>query len=174
MAFLIAMASCLLVIGAFLWLKPSKRDQHLAHLRTRAITQGFLISSVKLPDTSEHGRVNQLHRIETLYRLSLEIDTDVEQVAQQALRFTVQRTSGESGIYLPESWVWQERHNIDHSLYAIIAEYLAQLPEDISAVLVSQAFVGLVWSENTQRIDLPNILEQLQQLASACGLTLLR
>ncbi|TXR53431.1 hypothetical protein [Reinekea thalattae] len=173
MDLLIAICSSLLVIGAFLWLKPSKRDQHLAQLRSSAIAQGFLIGSIKLPDTSEYGRVNQRNSIETLYRLALEVDPQANDSPHDRLAFTILRTSGESGIYLPNGWAWQQRQNVTETHYQRLAQRLAKVPEEVTALVVNDAFVGLVWNENTKEVSLQQLAELLSQLAADCDLVLI-
>jgi hypothetical protein len=164
MASLIAILSILLVAGAFMWIQPSKRDKQLAKLRSSALTQGFLIGSIKLPDTTEHGRVNDRFTIETIYQVSLQTEK------QHEMEFTVLRTSGENGIYLPEGWAWNKRNHLSESIYTAIAEFLVTLPASVTAVMVSKASIGIVWDEKDPELSLEQLRVLLNSIASFCNL----
>ena len=75
MAIWLPILAVLLLVGSFMWLKPSPRDQFLAKLRSRALAQGFSLGSLRVPDTSAHGRVNQRFQIVTLYQLPVQLST---------------------------------------------------------------------------------------------------
>lgn len=163
MAPLIAILSVFVVAGAFMWMQPSKRDKHLSKLRSSAITNGFLIGSIKLPDTSEYGRVNQVFQIQTLYQRSLEIQEETE------MSFTALRTTGEHGIYLPEGWDWNHRKNLQESQYQSIAAFLKELPQSVSAIVLTKNTVGLVWDEKDPDMTLEQIKSLLIQAAESTG-----
>lgn len=164
MASIIAVLSILVVAGAFMWMQPSKRDKHLAQLRSGALTQGFLIGSVKLPDTSENGRVNNRFNIQTIYQIALKMDTENQ------LEFTAMRTSGESGIYLPDGWSWYKRSNLSEPLYSSVSAFLLSLPDSVTALVVSKASVGLVWDERDPELNLDKIKAMLHAVAQFCQL----
>lgn len=164
MASIIAVLSILVVAGAFMWLQPSARDKYLARLRSEAITSGFLIGSIRLPDTSEYGRVKSLYRIETLYQLSIELIDD-DNVA-----FTVVRTSGESGAFLPDGWTWEHRASMNQSVYQAVSALLVNLPLSVEAVVVKKDTVGLVWDEKSPELTLDWIKTKLTAVASICSL----
>lgn len=149
----------LVVAGAFMWLRPSQRDQYLAKLRSDALINGLKISSLKVPDTSEYGRVENLKAIVTLYEQTLEFD-------ERALcRFTVIRTTGEAGVYLPEGWLWQERQALNDNQYDYIAKWLVALPTSVSAVHLDASSVGVSWDEKDPEISFQRLKDWLNQLS---------
>ena len=164
MASIIAVLSILVVAGAFMWMQPSKRDKRLAKLRSGALTQGFLVGSVKLPDTTEHGRVNNRFEIQTIYQIALKLE------AQSQLEFTALRSTGESGIYLPDGWAWNKRSNVPESIYTALSTFLAGLPESVTALVVSKTAIGLVWDEKDPQLTLEQIKSMLHDVAGFCDL----
>lgn len=149
----------LIVAGAFMWLKPSKRDQHLAKLRADALASGLKISSLKIPDTTEYGRVKQLNRIVTLYEMPLRLDK------QRLSRFTLIRTSADSGVFLPEGWAWHERNELSEADYDFLHSWLAQLPAGVEAVHLGADSVGLSWDEFDTDISFDHLGQWQQHIA---------
>ncbi|WP_320822559.1 hypothetical protein [Reinekea sp.] len=131
----------LFIIGSFMWLKPSPRDQFLAKLRSRALTQGFRLGSLRVPDTSDYGRVKARFQMVTLYTLPLQL------AAGPSARFTVLRTTGEAGTYLPEGWAWDEREGLSETQYEQLHRVLTSLPVSIQLISLSSDSIGLNWDE---------------------------
>jgi len=159
MSFLFFMLPVLIVAGAFLWLKPSPRDQFLAKLRSGALQQGFKISSLKVPDLSEFGRVNNKYEIVTLYEKGLRLENG------SLPQFTVVRTSGECGAYLPEGWAWDKRIHLNEAQYVLIADKLAKLPQSISVVCLMNESVAVSWDEKDPNITFEILNTELSKLA---------
>jgi len=159
MAAVIAVLATFVVAGAFLWLKPSPRDQHLAKLRSDALIQGFRIASLRIPDTSEYGRVNNQYKIVTVYQVStvLHEGTDLE--------FTVLRTTGESGAYLPTGWCWDRRTDLTEHHYQQIAEVLAKLPLSIDVISLSSDSIALSWDEKDPNLTFDELKKTLKHIA---------
>lgn len=163
MSFLFFIVPVLIVAGAFLWLKPSPRDQYLAKLRSNALVQGFRISSLKVPDLSEFGRVNDKKEIVTLYEKGLQLEKD------SLPRFTVLRTTGESGVFLPDGWAWDIRTNLQDEHYRVIASTIAILPSSVSLLSLMGAAVAVSWDEKDQEVTFDLLNEILAKLAQQFG-----
>lgn len=163
MGILIVLLPLLIVMGAFMWLRPSRSDQRLAQLRNTAINQGFRLGSLKVSDTSEEGRVRGKKSIVTLYQLSVELIKD------DRLFLTVLRSSGESGAYLPEGWVWDHREGMTEHQYEQLHSLLASLPENVRVFNVSQGLIGLSWDELDPNPEYDQFKLWLTELASLCG-----
>lgn len=158
MTALIVIAAVLTLAGAFMWLKPSPRDRHLNQLRSQAIADGFKLQSVRLPDTSVEGRIDESHVMETLYRLIHHFDKD------KAPFFTVQRTSGVSSAFLPEGWKWADKHRPSEAVTSALSAFLTELPADYFVVDARPDGVGLAWEERGDVSELPAIRETLERL----------
>lgn len=141
----------LIVAGAFMWMRPSQRDQHLAKLRSEALASGLKISSLKVPDTSEYGRVKNLKRIITVYEQPLALDKNALK------RFTIIRTTADSGVYLPAGWTWDERIELDEADYQFLAGWIADLPASIEAVHLGADSVGVSWDEFDKSIQFADL-----------------
>ena len=159
MTYLVFILPVLVIIGAFMWLKPSPRDQRLAQLRSNALISGFRITSLKVNDNSEQGRVNQTQQIVTLYEVSLVPSKE------SLSEFIVQRTSGESGAYLPSGWAWEARSELSAEHYQALADLLASLPEAINLLALNRSAVGLCWDEMDEAVA----YDQLKQPLLACA-----
>ncbi len=141
MAALIAFLATILLAGGFLWMKPSPREQRLAKLRAEAYKYNLLVTSIKVADTSEFGRVNDRHCIETLYQIPLVLNTENPNA------FVVLRTTGEAGLYLPDGWQWEESVALTDEQLGLFSQYLAELPSSITLIALRNDSVGLTWDE---------------------------
>lgn len=159
MTAIIAGLAALLVMGAFLWLKPSPRDQYLSKLRSEALVQGFRIGSLRIPDTSEYGRVHTSYIIVTLYQLTTVIHESSES------NFSVTRTTGESGAYLPDGWQWISRNKVTDQQYGQLRDFLTKLPVSVQLVTSDQQSVGLSWDEKDANVSFDQIKTWLQAVA---------
>lgn len=148
----------LILAGAFMWLKPSPRDRHLNTLRTAALTAGFKLDSIRIPDTSIHGRLADKSSLTTLYRLLHRFDKD------KAPRFTVQRTTGVSSAFLPDGWKWADQNRPSEAVTQHLHATLLGLPEDYLVLDAQPDGVGLVWDERGDASALPAIRETLERL----------
>lgn len=147
MAIWLPILAVLLLVGSFMWLKPSPRDKYLAKLRSSALAQGFSLGSLRVPDTSANGRVNQRFQIVTLYQLPVQLS------ANSGGRFTVLRTTGEAGAYLPDGWIWDERDGLNESQYHHLKDILTALPLSVQVISLSSGSVGLSWDERDPELS---------------------
>jgi hypothetical protein len=153
----------LIVAGAFLWMRPSPRDQHLAKLRSQALVNGLRLGSLKVPDTSEFGRVNDVQTIITLYQISLVL------IDGETCSFTVLRTSGEAGAYLPEGWQWIQRVHLDEKHYEALNGFLAALPTSVSAISLDAQHASLSWDESDESVTFEGIKGWLTEITIIFG-----
>ena len=159
MGLVIAILAMLLVLGSFLWMRPSPRDQFLSKLRSQALMSGFRISSLKLPDMSESGRINHHQEIITIYVKTLAV------VKQTSIPYTVMRTTGEAGIYLPGGWDWHNRRDLSEPLMKSIGHFVASLPISVSVVTVDQSQASISWDEKDPSINFQRLSTWLSTAA---------
>lgn len=155
---LLVIAAILVLAGAFLWLKPSPRDRHLNTLRTKAMTEGFKLQSIRLPDTSVSGRLDERKELRTLYRLLHHFDKS------HAPFFTVVRTTGVANAFLPEGWTWTDSNRPPEGVQERLTAFLERLPENVTAIDARPDGVGLVWDERGAAGELPILRETLEEL----------
>lgn len=148
----------LLMIGAFLWVKPSPRDKHLAMLRASALREGLKVHTITLDDTSEYGRVQAKRRMLAVYCLPHQFEK------HSNMAFTVLRTTGESGAFLPQGWKWANHRRTPETVRAALADFIEGLPESYLALEVRMNSVGFVWDERGSADELPRLKERLTQL----------
>ena len=159
MAIWLPILAVLLLVGSFMRLKPSPRDQFLAKLRSRALAQGFSLGSLRVPDTSAHGRVNQRFQIVTLYQLPVQLSASSEG------HFTVLRTTGEAGAYLPDGWAWDQRDGLNESQYQHLKNILTALPVSIQLISLSAGSIGLSWDESDPELSFERLKRVLTDIA---------
>ncbi|MHA7878192.1 MAG: hypothetical protein ACX931_00240 [Saccharospirillum sp.] len=155
---LILFGAAMVVIGAFMWVKPSPRDKHLAMLRAQALREGLKVHSIKLDDTSLDGRVEGKRLMLAVYCLPHAFD----QTADMA--FTVLRTSGVGGAFLPDGWKWASHRRAPEPYRADLTAFIETLPEAYLALEVRMNSVGVVWNERGDVDELPRMKERLSQL----------
>ncbi|WP_028669794.1 hypothetical protein [Saccharospirillum impatiens] len=155
----IALIGAILILaGAFMWLKPSPRDRHLNTLRTAALSAGFKLDSIRIPDTSIEGRLAEKSTLITLYRQLHRFDK------AKAPRFTVQRTTGVSSAFLPDGWKWADQYRPGEAVTQVLHDLLLTLPEAYLVLDAQPDGVGLVWDERADASALPAIRETLERL----------
>lgn len=154
---LTVIAAILVLVGSFLWLKPSKRDRRLNTLRAKAIAKGFKLQSIRLPDTSVDGRVADRKQLVTLYRLPHHFDKE------GAPFFTVMRTTGVANAFLPDGWTWADKHRPPTDKQQRLADFLERQPPNILVIDARPDGVGVVWDEEDSS-QLPIIKETLEEL----------
>lgn len=164
MQLLIPIAAILILVGSFMWFRPSLRDQYLTKLRAEALRNGFRLGTIKIPDYTDAGLVNDSHTLVTVYYKGLTfLKTD------EPLRFTIARTEGDSGIFLPDHWAWVERAQLTKSMQSDLNALLMELPNSVEATTVNNQQVGLSWSEREGALELSDISRLLQRLAHVIG-----
>ncbi|EAR08033.1 hypothetical protein [Reinekea blandensis] len=161
MSGLVVILPILIIAGAFMWLRPSKRDQELSQLRSEALIRGFRVGSLKVPDTSEHGRIEQKFQIVTVYQKTLTVPRE------QTPAFVAVRSTGEPGIFLPDGWIWHERLLLDEPQYQVISDFLQQLPESVSVVSLRKDAVAISWDEKDPAVSFDVLDQWLKQLSVA-------
>lgn len=158
LASLAIIGAMVILTGAFMWLKPSPRDQHLNTLRSAALTEGFKLASIRIPDTSIEGRLADKASLATLYRILHSFDKG------KAPRFTVQRTTGVSNAFLPDGWRWADQRRPSEAVTQVLHDILIELPETYLVLDAQPDGVGLAWDERGDVSALPAIRETLEHL----------
>lgn len=159
MGLLIAVLAMLMLVGSFMWMRPSARDQFLAKLRSQALMSGFRISSLKIPNTTELGRIDDSKEIVTIYVKNLAL------VKTPTQPYTVIRTTGEAGIYLPEGWQWHERVGLSEPLMHSIAAFVDTLPLSVTVVSVDITQAAISWDEKDPSITFERLSNWLTAAA---------
>ena len=136
---IIIILSVLLVYGAVMWVKPSARDKRLAALRAQAMADGFRVRSCLIQDLSIEGRLQNKTRAVFSYR----------SYQKGTLEHSLQilRTTGESGIYLPQSWTWGTSRRLNEADSLKLSQQLLQLPNSIIGLELAPEYIGLIWDE---------------------------
>ncbi|MBU2863192.1 hypothetical protein KO489_05010 [Reinekea forsetii] len=160
MGIVVIIVSMLVVVGSFMWMRPSPRDQYLSKIRSEALMTGFRIGSMKVPDTSEEGRIGEVNCIVTIYAKNLEV------IKGRSVSYTVIRTSGESGIYLPDGWQWHEREDMPQALMEQVALLVKPLPLSITLITVSDSQSALSWDEKDPQVTFDVLSQILSHAAS--------
>lgn len=149
MAFVIVVLSIMMVYGTVMWVRPSAKDRRLADLRMQALQAGIKVQQGHIDDLSIDGRVNRASRPVFFYRM-LKNNPDRPTV-------TLLKTTGESGIYLPDGWAWEHDKRLPANGIQSITPFLVSLPESVFGVEMSPGYVGIAWDERD-----PSQFEQLK------------
>lgn len=153
----IVVLSVFMVYGTVMWVRPSAKERRLADLRLQALKAGVKVQQGHIDDLSVNGRVNKLSRHVYFYR----------RLKNHPTRplVTLLRTTGESGIYLPDGWTWERSNRLNASLNALMLPILAAQPPSVFALEMSPGYVGIAWDERDIE-QLPTILIDLDRLLS--------
>ena len=136
---IIIVLSVLLVYGAVMWVKPSAKDKRLAVLRTQAMADGLKVQSCVIADLSIEGRLEKQTRTVFSYRHY--------QKTRLEHSLLVLKTTGESGIYLPQSWTWGTKDRLNEAETLRLAKQLVQLPDSVAGLELTPDFMGVIWDE---------------------------
>lgn len=150
MAILIVIVSIMMVYGTVMWVRPSARDRLLSSLRMDAIHSGIKVQQCLIEDLSIEGRINKLSRSVMFYR-KLNNDSNRPTVS-------ILRTTGESGIYLPEGWSWEHGKRLERPVLNQLTELITSQPDSVTGFELSPGYVGISWDERN--------LEQLNKISS--------
>lgn len=150
MALAIVILSIMMVYGTVMWVRPNAKDRRLAELRMKALRAGIKVQQGHIDDLSIDGRVNRSSRTVFFYRL-LKNNPDRPTV-------TLLKTTGESGIYLPDGWVWEHDKRLPAKSLESLSPVLVSLPASVIAVEMSPGYVGIAWDERD-----PSQFEQIQE-----------
>ena len=134
MALVIVVLSIMMVYGTVMWVRPSAKDRRLADLRMKALKAGIKVQQGHIDDLSIEGRVNRASRPVLFYRL-LKNNPDRPTV-------TLLKTTGESGIYLPDGWAWEHDKRLPADAIQSITPFLVSLPDSVFGVEMSPGYVG--------------------------------
>lgn len=139
MALAIVILSIMMVYGTVMWVRPNAKDRRLADLRMQALRAGIKVQQGHIDDLSIDGRVNRSSRTVFFYRL-LKNNPDRPTV-------TLLKTTGESGIYLPDGWMWEHDKRLSAKSIESLSPFLVSLPESVFGVEMSPGYVGIAWDE---------------------------
>ncbi|WP_119395631.1 hypothetical protein [Salinibius halmophilus] len=132
------------VVGAWLWLRPSPRERRINKLHTDAFANGLKLRYESLPDMSNEGRVREAKKPFTFFNREFK-----EKQAWPS--YTLLRTQGESSKYLPVGWYLQQGEKLDRD---VIEQHLfaklAQLPEEVVAVTQWPLGIGIAIDERRE------------------------
>jgi len=140
LAIAVIIVSILVVAGSVMWVQPTARDKLLADLRMKAIKTGIKVQQCQIDDTSNEGRINKWTRSVMSYR-KLVTNTKRSTV-------TIVRTNGESGIHLPEGWIWDNDIRLNSSQLSQIREMIEGFPDSIICIEFTAGYVGIAWDEH--------------------------
>ena len=157
---LIIAISIALVVGGMAWVRPSPRQSFLAKLRMQALQQGYKVAQIRVSDTTVLGRVNDESIAVIVYRLFL---SEAQQLplAQGGL---ILRTSGESGIYLPDGWTWADKKPLSREFIEPLCAFIAALLPSVTGIELNDKSIGLIWNE---RADISEINAEFEKFKTA-------
>lgn len=153
-----------LLVGGFLWIKPSKRDQRLTLWRKQAMEQGLKVSLTDYdPKPKLTGINNVIHG--TCYSW-LNRDPSPSNVPAWAV-------STQQGWYsqgLPEGWYWvypiPDQQALSPSFISFVSQKLQALPLEKNSVFlleVTQNKTSLIWHEIDQPFNAKTLCQYLAQ-----------
>lgn len=145
------------MLGAWMLARPSAGDKRRQSIREEAMQKGLALTTLSLPDLTVNGRVRELRRLQTAYRLRQ------DRTARPA--FLALRTSGESGYGLPEGWVWYEtdRKALRPGQREFLRHYLSTLPDWIEAAGANRSGWIMTFSERDTG-QVPDVIHWLEAL----------
>lgn len=157
MAIFVTALALAVIIGAWLWLRPSTREKRVNQLQTQAFAHGLKLRYETLPDMSIEGRIRQDKRAFTFFNRQFKDK-------QGWPAYTVLRTTGDSSKYLPDGWFLQHgeqlsRADMDERLHS----KLAALPAPVIAVTQWSFGYGLAIDEGYE-VEIEDILQWLAML----------
>ena len=154
---LVALLAVLVVYGAAMWVKPTRRDREQADLRAKAMQKGLKIQHRYVSDTSISGRINKLSTAMIFYRLPVKRDDENP--------VTLLRSTGESGIYLPDGWIWEEDTRLNDAILNPIVDRISTWPEGFTGLDLAPDSIGIGWQERVpEELDL--LISELHWLKS--------
>ena len=154
----IAVLSVLVVVGAIMWVRPSQTDLRQSRLRQQVLQKRYKVQQRRIPDLSIQGRIDKSERAQIFYRKY--------RLKDEAQPWCVLRTSGESGIYLPDGWAWEGQSRAEGEWMQWLKTSLSALPESIGALELAPEFFGIAWDERDES-QLQQVLDWLERFSAS-------
>jgi len=164
---LVLLGAACLIIGSFSYMKPTPKQKREAKVRMKAIHMGLRIKQLNMPDLSITGRVNQTKTPLVFFQLHVPAKVGAQKRIEIEKKWIIQRTTGESGIYLKDGWAWNLR-STDSTVVEFLEGFLDTQNEHIQAIEVNKYYVAISWNErpNDEYINTLNQdLEKLMQFS---------
>ncbi|MCJ8313720.1 MAG: hypothetical protein HRU38_15775 [Saccharospirillaceae bacterium] len=155
-------AACL-IIGSFSYMKPTPKQKREAKIRMKAIHLGLRIKQLDMPDLSVTGRVNNTKAPLLFFQLQVPAKVGAEKRIELENRWIIQRTTGESGIYLQEGWAWNLR-STEKTVIEFLEEFLKTQNEHIQAIEVNKYYVAISWDERPNDEYTDTLMQDLKVL----------
>jgi len=155
-------ASCL-IIGSFSYIKPTPKQKREAKIRMRAIELGLKIKQLDMPNLSIEGRVNKTKAPLVFFQLHVPPKVGADKRTEIENTWIIQRTTGESGIYLADGWTWNQR-STNNDVVTFLEGFLNTQGEHIRAIDVNKYYVAISWNERPNNEYIETLKEDLEKL----------
>ena len=160
---LILFGAACLIIGSFSYMKPTPKQKREAKIRMKAIHLGLRIKQLNMPDLSITGRVNKTKAPLVFFQLHVPAKVGAEKRIEITNKWIIQRTTGESGIYLKEGWDWNLR-STENKVVTFLDDFLKTQNEHIQAIEVNSYYVAISWNERPNDEYIEVLMKDLETL----------
>jgi len=162
MSFLIIVFVVLSLVGSVMWVMPTKRDRHLAHLRMQAKKLGFQVQLTKLVFPREKGEMEPREVSTVAYRLLRGKVSQDDHHNWQSWRVAKCEANASEGLIDGWAWALGERR-LQSEKIKILNAILVRMPGDVIGVESTPVHLSVFWSE-LEESDMHEIQQLLEQL----------
>ncbi len=156
------------LVGSIAWALPTPTQRAQGKLRAMAMRKGLRVNVSNLTIPRERGCVEKQTRLATSYRLFR------EEAQIKALRANAKtqpnkpwqafKAAGLETQGLPEHWCWQEPTALMDSQLTVLAQLIAELPNNVYAINSNEMFVAVYWDEQGTPASVQAIYDTLVKL----------
>ncbi len=152
MTWLLIVLGVAIVLSPLMWFRQSPRQKLITELRRSASGSGVQVTLHRRPDAREDET-----RLETVcYRLPW-INGDCRQ------SWVLHRYSSRGWDSVCPGWLWTI-NQASPKWDALLPDLVLGLPAGVSAIVASDAGIGVIWDERDNADDLQNIVDKLKKL----------
>ena len=151
MTWLLIVLGVAVVISPLMWFRQSPRQKLISELRRSAGSAGLQVSLHRRPDAREEET-----RLECVCYRILWLDGDCRQ------NWVLHRFSARGWDSVCPGWLWtlnQAAPQWDE----LLADQMDDFPAGVSALVATDAGIGVIWNEREDAADLEKIVDKLKK-----------
>lgn len=160
---LIVVLVVLSLLGSISWVMPTPVQRAQAKIRKLAMGKGVQVRIGKLQGPREQGEMAPDSHLATGYWLPRE--SKVAKAMARSHNWEIFKANGLHTTGLPAGWCWNRGEGaLNDSQLALLAELIAQLPQDVYAIGGSPVSAIVYWHEMATPAELDELVNVLKAM----------
>ncbi len=144
--------------GPIIWIRPSPRQKQVAGYRLKAAQLGLRVKLVSLKSIGISQEILSVKDGLPFYGIAWDLTNDLEKAFAKELAhesWCLAKGTYEHGTHFMGIWDWGTSKKADEKIHSSLKEFIASLPDDVTACECSGQGLALGWLEKgkVERVD---------------------